>query len=168
MHGTSGLSSSHSVLSRPFSSRSLVFGLVILVDLSNFWHQRIIRVGISQQGADWEENLGDSQSRGPLLLEDIKADWTVGVDIWMIDPGGEIDLWWLEWVVGWEVNVQEEDTSSIRWVIRSHDGSLPMVLILLVNWTSRAVGGWVLTEIDKFFLNSLDCRHWKISKLFFK
>jgi len=167
MHGPSGLSCSHSILSRPFSSRSLVFRLVILVDLSNFWHQGVIRVSIRQQGADWEQNLGDGQSWGPLLLEDIKADWTVGVDIWMIDPGGEIDLWGLEWVVGWEVNVQEEDTSSIRCVIRSHDGSLPMVLIFLVNWTSRAVGGWVFTEIDKLFLNSLDCRHWKISKLFF-
>jgi len=159
LHGTSGLSCSHSVLSSPFSSRSLVFRLVSLVDLSNFWHQGVIRVGVRQQGADREEDLGDGQSWGPLLLEDIEADGSVGVDVWMIDPGGEIDLWRLEWVVSWEVNVQEEDSSSIGCVIRSHDGSLPMVLILLVNRSSGAVGGWVLTEIDKLFLNSLDCRH---------
>jgi len=108
------LSCSHSVLSSPFSSRSLVFRLVSLVDLSNFWHQGVIRVGVRQQGADREEDLGDGQSWGPLLLEDIEADGSVGVDIWMIDPGGEIDLWRLEWVVSWEVDVQEENTTGVR------------------------------------------------------
>ena len=77
----------------------------------------------------------------------------------MIDSRGEIDLWWLKWVVSWEVDIQEEDTTGVRRVIGSHDGSLPMVLIFLINWSSRTVGGWVLTEVDKFFLNSLDGRH---------
>ena len=155
----SWLSFSHGILSSPFSGSSLVLCFVSLVDLGNLWHQGIIRVGITQQWAEWEENLGDGKSWGPLLLEDIKADWSVGVDVWMIDPGGEVDLWWLEWVVSWEVDVQEEDTTSIWWVIRSHDGSLPVVLILLIDWSSGAVGWWILTEIDKFFLNSLDSWH---------
>ena len=94
-----------------------------------------------------------------MLLQDIEADRSVGVDIWMVDSSGEVDLSWLEWVVGWEVDVQEVDSSSIRRVIRSHDSGLPVVLILLVNWSSGAVGWWVFTEIDKFLLNSLNCRH---------
>lgn len=31
----------------------------------------------------------------------------------MVDAGGEVDLGWLEWVVGWEVNCEEEDTSRV-------------------------------------------------------
>ena len=72
-----GVRCSHSILSSPFSGSCLVFSLVSLVDLGNFWHQRIIWVGVSQQGADGEENLGDGQSWGPLLLEDIETDGTV-------------------------------------------------------------------------------------------
>ena len=92
-----------------------------------------------------------------MFLQDIKADGSVGVDVRMIDPGGEVDLGWLEWVVGWEVDVQEVDSSSIWRVIRSHDSGLPVVLILLVNWSGGAVGWWIFSEIDKLFLNSLNC-----------
>ena len=52
---------SHGVLSSPFSGGGLVLGLVGLVDVSDLWHQRIIWVGISEQGTDREENLRDSQ-----------------------------------------------------------------------------------------------------------
>lgn len=31
----------------------------------------------------------------------------------MIDAGGEVDLWGLEWVVGWEVDCEEEDTAGV-------------------------------------------------------
>jgi len=110
----SGVECSHGILSSPFSGSSLVFRLVSLVDLSDLWHQRIIWVGVSQQGADGEENLGDGKGWGPLLLEDIEADRSVGVDVGVIDSCGEVDLWWLEWVVSWEMDVQEENTSGVR------------------------------------------------------
>jgi len=96
---------SHGVLSRPLSGGGLVLWLVSLVDLGDLWHQRIIWVGIGQQGADREEHLGDGEGWGPLLLEDIQTDGPVRVDVWMIDPGCEVDLGWLEWVVSWEMNV---------------------------------------------------------------
>jgi len=150
---------SHGILSSPLSGSSLVFWLVSLVDLSDLWHQRIIWVWIGQQRTDGQEDLWDGQGWGPLFLEDIQADRTIGVDVWMIDPGCEVDLRWLERVVSWEMDVQEEHTTSVWRVIWSHDGGLPMVLILLIDWASRAVGGWVLTKIDKFLLNSFDCRH---------
>jgi len=91
-----------------------------------------------------------------LFLQDIKADRPIGVDVWVIDSCGEVDLGWFEWVIGWEMDVQEVDTSGIWRVIWSHDGSLPVILILLIDWTSRAVSGWIFTKIDKFFLDSLD------------
>ena len=74
----------------------------------------------------------------------------------MINSSGEVDLGWLEWVVRWEVDVQEVNTSSIGRIIWAHDGSLPVVLVLLIDWSGGAVGWWVLTEIDEFLLDSFD------------
>ena len=91
-----------------------------------------------------------------MILENIQANGPVGVDIWMVDSCGEVNLGWLEWVVSWEMNVQEEDTSGIRRIIWSHDGGLPVILVLFVNWSGGAVGWWIFTEIDEFLLNSLD------------
>lgn len=147
---------SHSVLSSPLSSGGLILCLVSLVDMGNLWHQRIIWVGIGQEGRNGEEHLGDGEGWGPLFLQDIEADGAVGVDIWVVDSRGEVDLSWLERIVGWEVDVQEVDSSGIWRVIWSHNGGLPMVLILLVNWSGRAVGWWIFTEIDKFLLDSLN------------
>jgi len=69
--------SSHSVLAGPFSGAGLVLGSIGLVDVSDFGHERIVRVGVSQQGADRQKHLGDGECRGPLVLEDIKADATI-------------------------------------------------------------------------------------------
>ncbi len=54
------------------------------------------------------------------------------------------------------LDVQEEDTSGVWAVVRAHDGCLPVVLILFVDWTGRAVGRGVLAKIDEFFLDSLE------------
>jgi len=151
---------SHSVLASPFSGGSLILRAIGLVDVSDLRYERIVRVGVSQQGADWEQNLGDGQGRWPLVLQDIKANATIWVNVGMVDPGSEVALGWLEGVVSWEVDVQEEHTSSIRRIIRAHDGCLPVILVFLVNWSSWAVSGWVLAKIDKFLLDSLEC-HFK-------
>ena len=67
------LSLSHGVFSSPFSSCRLIFYFVGLVDVGNFWHERIIWVGVCQQGGDGEEDLGDGECWGPLILEDVQA-----------------------------------------------------------------------------------------------
>ena len=127
---------SHSILAGPLSGGSLVLGSVSLVDVSDLRHKGVVRVGISQQRADGEQHLRDGESWGPLILQDVQANAAVRVDVGMVDPGGEVALGRLEGVVGREVDVQEEHTSSIGRIIRSHDGGLPVVLILLVDRAS--------------------------------
>lgn len=53
---------SHSVLACPFTSSSFVALFIFLETLSDFGDERIIRVGVSEQGADGEEHLRDGQS----------------------------------------------------------------------------------------------------------
>lgn len=46
----------------------------------------------------------------------------------MIDPCREVDLWWLEWVIGREVNCKEE-YAALEWTVTgSHDRCLPVEL----------------------------------------
>ena len=133
LHCQSALS--HSVLASPLSGGGFIFGSVTLVDVGNLWHKRIIWVGVGQQGADGEQNLGDGECWRPLVLEDVQADGSVGVDVWVVDPGGEVDLGWLERIVSWEMNVQEVNTAGVGRLIGSHYSSLPVELIFLVDRT---------------------------------
>ena len=120
----------HCVLGGPLPGGAIVPILVSLEKLSNVRDERVVGVGVRQQGADGQQNLRNCQGRAPLVLEDIKADTAVRVDVTVVDTGGEVDLWRLERVVGREVNVQEEHSTSVRGVIRSHDGCLPVEHII--------------------------------------
>ena len=39
-----------------------------------------------------------------MVTEDIETYTAIRVDIGVIDSSGEVDFWWLEWVVGWEMD----------------------------------------------------------------
>lgn len=102
---------SDGIFASPFPRGRFVPGTVRLVHVSDFRHQRVVGVGVCEHGADRKEHLGDRESRTPLVSEDVKTDAAVGVDVGVVNPGGEVDLRRLEWVVGGEVDVQEENTS---------------------------------------------------------
>ena len=55
----------------------------------------------------------DSECRAPLISQNVQADAAVAVDVWVVDAGGEVDLRWLEWVVCWEVDREEEDAARV-------------------------------------------------------
>ena len=73
----------------------------------------------------------------------------------MVYFSDELELWRLEGVIRGEVNVQEEHTAGEGRVIRSHDGCLPVEGVSFVLGASRAVGGWILAQVDQFLLNTL-------------
>lgn len=60
--------------------------------------------------------LRDCEGGAPLVPQNIETDTAIGVDIGMVDSGGEVDLRRLERVVGGEVNGKEEDTPRVRRV----------------------------------------------------
>lgn len=49
-----------------------------------------------------------------MISQDIETDAPIGVDVRVIDAGGEVDLRWLEGIVRGEVDGQEEDT-ALEW-----------------------------------------------------
>ena len=58
-------------LGRPLARRGVVPRAVGAVELRNLRHERVVRVGVRQEGADGEEHLGDGQRWAPLVLEDV-------------------------------------------------------------------------------------------------
>jgi hypothetical protein len=146
--------SSHGILASPLASRGLVLGHIGLVDVSDLGHEGIVWVGVSQERADGEEHLRDGKRRAPLVLKDVDANASVGVDVWVVNSSCEVNLGRLERIISGEVDVQKVDTSRVRRVVWSHDSCLPMEQILLVERAGRAVGGRVLAEVDQFLLDS--------------
>jgi len=120
------LESIHGILLSPCSCCLLITRPLALVNMSNFRNKRIIRIGVSQERANWQKHLRDCQCRTPLFLEDIQTDATIGVDVWMINLGLEVNLWRLEGVIWRKVDHNKENSSGIRAVSWTHYGCLPM------------------------------------------
>jgi hypothetical protein len=76
-----------------------------LQQLSNVRNKRIIGIRVGKKGANTEQDLAYSKGWTPLILENIKTDTPVGVDVAVVDASGEVHLGGLEWVVGREMNV---------------------------------------------------------------
>lgn len=131
-----------SIFFGPLSGSSFEFWSVCFVKLSNFRNQRIIWVGVSQQWWNWQQDFWNGQSWWPLIFQNVQTDWSVCVDIWVIDFCSEVNFWWSERIISWEVNVQKEDSSWIWTVIRANNSGLPMELVIL-DWTSWTVSWWI-------------------------
>jgi hypothetical protein len=100
-------------VSNPKSTKSKSVNRKNIIKINILRDKRIIWIRVREQRANGEEQLGDSQSRRPVILEDIEADSSFIIDIAVIDLGGELNLWWLEWVILWELELKEKHSSFI-------------------------------------------------------
>jgi len=70
--------------------------------MRNVRHQWVIRVGVRKHRADRKEDFRDSQSRGPLISQNVQTNGSIGVDVGMVDLGREANLGRFEGIVGGE------------------------------------------------------------------
>ena len=77
------------ILFSPLHGCLLVLAGVGLVDLGNLGHQGIVWIGVAEQRADREKDLGQGEGGGPGRLEDGAG----GIDVGMVDPVLETQLW---------------------------------------------------------------------------
>ena len=49
----------------PFADGGIVLGPILHVELRDLGYQRVIRIGIGQQGGNRQEDFGDRQCRAP-------------------------------------------------------------------------------------------------------
>ena len=71
-------------------------------------YQGIIRIGVTEQAADGEENFGHCEGGRPLRTQDVQADGAIAVDVRVVDAGGECKFRGLERVVRGEVDIEEK------------------------------------------------------------
>lgn len=120
-----------SVLASPLPGGRLVSRTVGLVHVRDLGNERVVGVGVRQHRADGEKHcdlsdispfsmeeavigtFADGQSWAPLITENVETDAAVGVDVGVVDAGGEVDLGRLEGVVGREVDGEEEYASRV-------------------------------------------------------
>jgi len=153
---------SHGILACPLPSSTIVPLLISLEQLCNVRNKRIIRIRIGQERTNGQQHLGNCQSGAPLVLEDVQTDTSIGIDVAVIDTGGEVHFGWLEGVICREVNVKKEYSARIGGIVRSHDCSLPVEHIVS-DRTGGAICGRIFTKIDKFFINSFE-RHFLLCR----
>lgn len=77
--------SAHCVLLGPGPCSFLIALPLVLVHVGDLRDKGVVRVGVSEERADGEEDLWYGQCRAPLLLEDIKANAPIRVDVWVIN-----------------------------------------------------------------------------------
>lgn len=114
------------VLAGVLPSSSLVASEIGLVETGNLRHERVIRIGVCEEGADGEEDLADGERRRPRILQDVQADPALFVHVWVVDGSHEADFGRFEGVVGGEVDVEDEDAAGVGAVTRAEDDGLPV------------------------------------------
>jgi len=93
-------------------------------------HQGVRGVAVSKQGTDTQQDLRYSESRTPVVFQNVETNDALGVDVAMVDPGPEDNFWWFEWVVRGKMYVQEKYPALVhrgRW---TQDRGDPLVQIV--------------------------------------
>ena len=80
-------------------------GPVRFQELGNVGDERVVGVGVREEGANTEQHLAYGEGGTPLVLENVKTDTPIRVDVTVIDTRGEVHLGGLKGVVCWEVDV---------------------------------------------------------------
>ena len=84
--------SSHGVFGGPFPRRRVVPGSVGAVQLRDFGHERVVGVGVGEKGAHREQHFRERQRRAPLVLQNVQANPSVGIDITVVNLRCKVHL----------------------------------------------------------------------------
>lgn len=76
----------------PLASHPVVFRPVLSVLSSNAPNQRVGRITVCQKGTNGQQHFGDSQSRTPIVLQNVQTDHTLAVNIAMVNPCSKCHL----------------------------------------------------------------------------
>jgi hypothetical protein len=90
---------------------------------------------------------------GPFVLEDIKADSTELIDVWVEYLGSKQHFGSDHWVLFWEEEFAVEKTTFVRSISWTGNLDEEMSKILLI-WLSVDTYDWVLLKSLCFFQNS--------------
>ncbi len=135
----------------PFFGIFIILFSVVLVKISNIWHQRIIRIRICQKGTNGQQDFGYGQSWAPLIFQNIQTNASCRTYIWMVNASFEIDVWGFKWILSRKNDVQEKNPFFVNTIFWTHNGCRPFVNIVFVIWSRTAIHWRILLKFQKFF-----------------
>ncbi len=112
-----------SIILHPLLCSELVqlpISFILTCHFSILW---IIWLGTAKESLERNECSTDGQCRRPLVLQDVEANSSgLGADVWVPYFCVELHLWWLEWVVWWNVDVHVKRSSFVTSVFLKNEG----------------------------------------------
>lgn len=135
------------IFPRPLPCQILVPRSIRLINVRNFWHQRIVRIRVAQQRTNRQQNLRNRQRRRPLLFQNVQTNAPVRVHVRMVHFCFEIYLWRFKRVIGREVDRDEEQAALVRTFGWADDGRVPVEYVVLRPRASRARGWRIFLQV---------------------
>ena len=123
------------VLHGPLLGFSHSSALIFLPVIGDSLIERIVNVWGRHQSLDRKEHRSNLKCWGPLVLENVEADSSELVDVWVVDLGSEEDLWWNHWVLIWQEELAIKETSLIWSLGWASDLDVEMSIVFLI-WLS--------------------------------
>lgn len=118
-------------------------------------------VGVSEEGLDGGEDAVDRVDGGPLVLNDVKAQGAVCVDIWVEHFGGEADARRLLRVLFVEGEAERVDAALPRGLRWTEDGGAPHEKVLLTEGGSAAALRGLLAHVLEVSHEAETRRRWR-------
>ena len=87
----------------------------------------------------------------PLVFQNVQANSTQLVDIWVIDLGSEQNLWWHHWVLIRQEKLAIEETSLVRSFGWAGNLDIEMSVVLLI-WLSIDSNNCIKNLVKNQFL----------------
>lgn len=79
-------------------------------------------------------------------MQDGYAYFAVRVDIWMENAWLEREFWRVQGIVLGEVQSGVENTALVARVWRTHDETIPLEQVRIINWTCKDSFGTILRQ----------------------
>ena len=115
-------------------------------------NERVLPVRVLEKAVDEFNRVLESEHRIPVLLQLLKADSAILVDVRMIDFGLELDLWRGRRVLSWDGHRQEENAISVGALGWGHQSDTKLADIIIL-WVNRELELIILAVLEQLALD---------------
>ena len=150
-----------SVLESPLLSSLDGTFLVGFPEISDLLIKRIVQVRKRHQSLDREEHGSNLECWRPLVFQNVQANSTQLVDIWVVDLGSEQNLWWHHWVLIRQEKLAIEESSLVWSFSWTSNLDVEMSVVLLI-WLSIDSNNCIINLVKNQFLYEFEAELYPI------
>lgn len=131
------------MLPTPFDdlpNTAVIFSCIFLIHFGSFHVGRRIWIRVREQGLNRGQDRRNAERRRPTLVQNVKANFAVEIDVGMKDGCGKLHQWRLVGIFFRERHGQSKNASLPRSILRSSDDTYPLTQIAFVGCSAHALG----------------------------